>query len=299
MGGLRDPGNDPRTLLYQEFFRCLKQVDPPFFIVENVAGMQWLNDGQYLQDQVEMFREAGRGYLVSVKLLNAKDYGIPAERRRIFLVGVRRDLSVHYWFPDATHGPPGSELLPYVSHGEAIKNLPLDPKGEYYDIRKPAEWWWYVSRNRKRPWAAPSYTIVANWRHVPLHPASPTMELVSSDLANKSKQVWRFSDKYDHLDGHPERLALPEPRRLSWRECAVLQTFPEDFEPAGSMEGKYRQIGNAVPPLLMQMIVRQITNGDGLRGERPPYCLEDRAASRTAGTAQRRADYSNPPASVA
>lgn len=161
-----------------------------------------------------------------------------------------------------------------MAHGETIKDLPLDPIGEYYDYRRPQEWWWYMSRNRKRPWDEPSYTIVGNWRHVPLHPASPTMRLVSSNLANKSRQVWEFTGTYDHLEEHPERERLAEPRRLSWRECAALQTFPLDFQPVGGLQAKYEQIGNAVPPRLMEAIVREITNGAGLRASPPPEYVE-------------------------
>lgn len=279
MGGPRSPKGDWRSTLYREFFRCLKLSNPLYFVAENVAGMQWLENGEYLKSQIEAYQQAGKGYLVSVKLLDAKDYGVPADRKRIFIVGVRQDVGACYWFPSPTHGPRSPNKTPYASHGEAIKHLPLHPAGEYYDSRKPDEWWWYMSRNRKRPWDAPSYTIVGNWRHVTLHPASPTMELVTSDLANKFKQVWKFTQQYDHLAGHPERMPLPEPRRLSWRECAALQTFPSGFEPVGSVEAKFRQIGNAVPPKLMEAIIGPITSGTGLRSERPPELLDELAPS--------------------
>jgi DNA (cytosine-5)-methyltransferase 1 len=199
--------------------------------------------------------------------VNAKDYGVPAERRRLFIVGVRRDVGSFYWFPEPTHGPHSPKRIPYVSHGDTIAALPLDAKGEYYARDNPANSWWYMSRNRKRRWEDPSLAIVANWRHAPLHPASPRVEFVSRDADNRSMQVWRFSAEYDHVDRHPERPMLSKPRRLSWREAALLQTFPSTFVPSGAAEAKFSQVGNAVPPLLMERLVSPLVDGSGLRDE--------------------------------
>jgi DNA (cytosine-5)-methyltransferase 1 len=115
-----------------------------------------------------------------------------------------------------------------------------------------------MSRNRRHRWDGPSYAIVANFRHVTLHPASPRMELEWSDLANGWKQKWRFTDEYDHLQFSPQYPPLMPARRLSWREAAAIQTFPSDFEPAGDLAVKFEQIGNAVPPALMRPIMRQV-----------------------------------------
>ena len=261
MGGRRSPDSDLSSNLFQEFRRCLVSAGPSFFIAENVAGLAWLDGGKHLEAQVKEFEEAGRGYVVTYKLLNASDYGVAAHRKRVFMVGVRKDLGVHYRFPEPTHGPPGSGLATCVSHGDAIAHLPLDPKGQYYDHPKEPFSWWYLSRNRKRHWEQPSYAIIGNSRHVSLHPASPAMKMVESNLADGWKQKWEFTASYDHIDGHTERPKLEKPRRLSWRECAVLQTFPSEFEPVGPVGSKYWQVGNAVPPLLMEVIVRGITSG--------------------------------------
>lgn len=261
MGGRRDPDSDQRSRLFTEFRRCLIKSDAKFFIVENVGGIAWLRQGAFLREHVEAFRSAGKGYIVNWNLINAKDFGVPADRRRVFIVGIRRDIGLHYHFPEQTHGG----ALPWLSHGDAIAHLWPGSSKEYYHRSDEPFSWWYLSRNRKRPWDTPSYTISANWRHVPLHPASPKMLMSESNLADGWKQVWRFTDTYDHVDGHPERPKLEHPRRLSWRECAAIQTFPEDFEPVGSQQSKYKQIGNAVPPALMQAIVARITSGTGLQ----------------------------------
>lgn len=105
MGGRRSPRDDPRTKLFVQFFRCLEATKPKFFVAENVAGMQWLEQGEHLRRQVDAYRSAGIGYVVSIKLIDAKEHGVPADRKRIFMVGVRRDLGLYYWFPTPTHGP--------------------------------------------------------------------------------------------------------------------------------------------------------------------------------------------------
>jgi DNA (cytosine-5)-methyltransferase 1 len=260
MGGPRSPDSDSRTQLFREFHRALGLVRPRYFIVENVPGLAWLAGGKYLREQLELFTSTEPGYRVRWQLVNARDYGIPADRRRIFVVGIRRDLDGFYEFPVPTHGP---GRLPFVSHGDAIAGLPLDGANEYYDRSGDAFSWWYMSRNRKRRWDEPAFTVQANWRHVALHPASPRMRLVKSDLANKSRQEWTFTEDWDHLNVEG-RQKLETPRRLTWRECALLQTLPPDFEPVGTLQSKFSQIGNAVPPALMKVISRGLIDGTAI-----------------------------------
>lgn len=264
MGGPRRPDGVSKAQLYLQFKRVLEICDAKYFVVENVGGLVWLAGGKYLKEHVKAFEEAGKGYTVTSRLVNAKDYGVPAERKRVFMVGIRKDLGLRYEFPLPTHGPMSPGMQQWVSHGDAILGLSVDADGEWYDYAKEPFPWWYLSRNRKRRWEEPSYTISGNWRHVPLHPASPTMMLVESNLSDGSKQRWEFTGDYNHLEDHPERPKLDRPRRLSWRECAAIQTFPSDFEPCGSVQSKQWQIGNAVPPMLMEAIVRGIADGSGL-----------------------------------
>ena len=268
MGGRRAPDKDEKASLYLEFARCLAMTNAKYAIVENVAGLAWLDGGKFLRHHLEALSDAGKGYIVTYGILNAKDYGVPAERRRLFLVAIRADLGVYYHFPIPSHGPLSPHQAPWLSHGDAISSLPQDPTGEYYTRNDEPFSWWYMSRNRKRAWNDPSYAILGNWRHAPLHPASSTMRMIESNLSDGWKQTWIFSGDYDHLnvEGRP---ILEVPRRLSWRECAVLQTFPPDFEPYGSVASKFFQIGNAVPPLMMKAIVEGIVNGNALSSEPP------------------------------
>ncbi len=272
MGGNRAPGTDQRTYLFREFARVVAAVQPRFFVAENVSGLKSLEQGRWLAEQVRVFGEAGsHGYEVTHELLKAEDYGVPQRRRRLFIVGVRKDLGLRYRFPAPTHFPPEvasrTGRPAHASHGDAIRHLPLWPAGEFYERPHDPEGhfsWYYMSRNRKADWDAPSFTVVANFRHTTLHPASQRMHLLWSDLKNGFKQRWEFRGDYEHLDADPSRPVLEVPRRLSWRECAAIQTFPEGFEPAGNLARKFEQIGNAVPPGLATAVIGPLVDGSGL-----------------------------------
>lgn len=270
VGGPRSPSQDARAGLYREFARALGVVQPLYFVAENVVGMARRRpDGRrWLDEHLKLFSEVGPyGYELTCEIVNAADYGAPQRRRRIVIVGVRSDQGQRFEFPRPTHSiRPKQEVKPWQSHGDALAGMPLDPVGEYYALDEDRNWpWYYMSRNRKAPWAQPSFTILANARHATLHPASPSMEMVWSNLSDGWKQRWCFTENYEHLDGHPERPALAVPRRLSWRECAVLQTFPHYFEPSGSLAQKYHQVGNAVPPMLAEAIITALVDGSGLK----------------------------------
>lgn len=268
MAGNRDPDKDERTNLYKQFLRVVNIVRPKYFVAENVSGLKQLSSGTFLKEQLDAYSKAG--YSVSYQVLNAKDYGVPQSRKRLFIVGVRKDLNQSFEFPAATHGKgtkASGPLKPYASHGDAIKGLPLWPEGEFYERPHDPEGhfsWYYMSRNRKAKWADPAFTVVANWRHITLHPASPVMTLTWSNLADGFKQRWDFSDQYEHLEAEPARQALDKARRLSWRECARIQTFGAKFVPVGDTASKFTQIGNAVPPMLAKAIFTHLFTGAGL-----------------------------------
>lgn len=233
-GGRRDPSRKINTL-YLEFARALRAIRPKAFIVENVSGMVRVNFAHLLQDQFKVFTEAG--YRVKYKVLNAVDYGVAQERKRIFIVGVRDDLGVEYEFPEPTHGE--NRAAAHLTIREAIGDLPEWPEGEFcnHDFH-----WYYMSRDRRRDWTQPSKTIVANLRHMPLHPMSPPMIRVEQDK-------WVFS--------HEGRA-----RRFSYREAARLQGFARNFvfpdTEAGSMNMRYTVAGNAVPPPLFEAVTKAL-----------------------------------------
>lgn len=237
------------NFLYKEFARALANIQPKAFIVENVSGMRNSTFQHLLKDQIERFSNAGTiGYKVVWKVLKAHHYGVPQERKRLIIVGIRNDFNHDYEFPDPTHGE--NNALPYVTIGEALKDLPEWPTGEYCD--DPFHWY-YLSRNRRRNWDEVSKTIVSNLRHIPLHPISPELKKIEADK-------WVF------VNDQPAR-------RFSYKESAILQGFSKDYTVHGGnlifpeMEGygtarmlkeRYKVVGNAVPPPLFEAVVKNI-----------------------------------------
>lgn len=102
------------------------------------------------------------------------------------------------------------------------------------------------------------------------------MRMIWSNLADGSKQKWEFTNHYEHLEFDSTLPVLEVPRRLTWREAAAIQTFPAGFEPAGKLERKFEQIGNAVPPRLMEAIIQGIVTGEGLSAVSGPHELNGR-----------------------
>jgi len=232
-GGKRNWKGDNRNYLYREFDRVLRRVQPIGFVVENVNGMIFGENRDLLVNQLTRYRAAG--YRVKWAVLNAKEYGVAQNRRRVFLVGVRSDQEFEYQFPTPTHGPETGRS--YVSQRTAIGSLPKWPVGEFNT--EPFHWY-YLSRKRRYPWGEPSPCIVGHWRHVPLHPSSPPLRRIDTDH-------WQFT-----RNGRP--------RRLSYSECAALQGFPPSWMwKHGTVRDRFQMIGNAVPPPLFSAVVSSLS----------------------------------------
>lgn len=230
-GGAREAHRSV-NYLFAEFGRALRAIKPKAFIVENVSGLTRADNRALFERQLRNFRQAG--YRVNWKLLNAADYGLAQERKRILIVGLRSDLGLRYEFPEPTHGP--GCALPYATIREALAGLPDWPEGEFDP--QPFHWY-YLSRNRRRGWDEQAKTIVSNSRHMPLHPSSPPLVCLGPD---------RFAFEHDGAA-----------RRFSYREAARLQgfgdlVFPDSFGP----RSRYKVVGNAVPPPLFEAVARAL-----------------------------------------
>lgn len=230
-GGARDPVRGV-NFLYREFDRALRAIRPNAFIVENVSGMQREDFCHLLRNQIIRFRMAG--YCVECDRLDARDFGIAQERKRIFIVGIRSDLGVKYQFPQPQYSPDGIDKPKYKTIRDEIGDMPEWPEGEFNV--EPFHWY-YLSRNRYRGWDECSKTIVARDRHMPLHPISPKLIRISTD-------EWRFETK-------------SPARRFSFREAARLQGFQKSlkFPDTAGLATKYKVIGNAVPPPMFHAVV--------------------------------------------
>jgi len=192
---------------------------------------------------ISAFEQAG--YNLSWQLLNAHDYGVPETRKRIIIVGYRKDLNRFFSFPlpcanrlnlrDAIGDLP--EARAALPGNKANSNLSI-ANHEYAIGGFSAI---YMSRNRVRAWDEPSFTIQAGGRHAPIYPRAPKML-----LAGLNKRIF--------APGHEAKY-----RRLSIRECARIQTFPDDFifKYNNVLDG-YKMIGNAVPVQLAYILAKQI-----------------------------------------
>lgn len=253
-GGRRND-EDHINYLYRHFDRALRDVRPLAFIVENVDGMRFSHNQHLLRAQLTRFRLAG--YRVNWQLLDAKDYGLAQDRRRLFIVGIRSSERKRFSFPEPTHG--AGRTHPHATLKDKIWSHRKPPEGSYNT--EPFHWY-YLSRNRRRDWLQQSPCIVAHWRHVGLHPDSPPLRKLETDR-------WAFQEK-------------GAARRFSYFECAALQGFPD---PAAfsvrSVEERFRAIGNAVPPPLFASVARSLVNklqGDSSR----PKPRRDNRARRSA-----------------
>jgi DNA (cytosine-5)-methyltransferase 1 len=172
------------------------------------------------------------GYQVKWAVMNARDHGVPQNRRRVFLVGVKSSSDFEYNFPAPTRGE-SNPLLPFVTQKAVLGSLPEWPTGEFND--EPFHWY-YMSRRRRHDWDEPSPCIVGHWRHVPLHPMSPPLRRIHTDK-------WEFESR-------------GRARRLAYRECAAIQGFPDTFKwDNGTVRDRFQMIGNAVPPPLFAAVL--------------------------------------------
>ncbi len=234
---------DPRGRVFYDYVRLIKEKQPLFFLAENVAGiLSKRHIGEFMKI-VNSFKKIG--YNVSFKLLDAKDYGVPQDRKRVFIVGYHEKMKRTFEFPkkqrdgvslkDAIADLP--EAIPASQKNKTNGDLEISNheymNGGFSTI--------YMSRNRVRNWDEPSFTIQAGGRHAPCHPKAPKMKFIEKDKR-------AFIEGKEHLY-----------RRLSVRECARVQTFPDDFSfYYDQIADAYKMIGNAVPVKLSEALALKI-----------------------------------------
>lgn len=220
---------DSRGQLFYDYINLIKSKKPKAFVAENVKGILSKRHIDSFNEIVDLFDKAG--YRVTYKLLNAKDYGVPQDRERVFIVGTLKELNLKYNFPKPTNSKGN-----YITLKDAIGDLEENP-GELYEGSFSSM---FMSRNRKRNWDEVAFTVQASGRQAQIHPSSPDMIVVGKDKRifdpNSDKKI----------------------RRMSVRECARIQTFPDDFEFLSTLDENYKMVGNAVPVNLALEVAKQL-----------------------------------------
>jgi len=270
--------DDPRNSLVFDFLSWVEKIQPKIVTMENVTGMTNITD--HFMDKVEgAFRDAN--YQVKWRVLNAADYGVPQTRRRVITMGVRKDLPTPKpWYPQPTHAETptqtltGETLEEWVTVQEAIGDLP--PCGDV-DVHTAQG---VTSSARARTGGEPSHSIGAessNYiNHVPPDHDDDVMERLATvpnheprDSTDEEPMSWENAEPSETLgcDARlPDKKRAPGDksthwegaRRLTVRECARLQSFPDWFVFTGTKTSQYSQVGNAVPPLLQYHIADHI-----------------------------------------
>lgn len=235
--GARRGIEDPRGALFFEYLRVIKRTQPIFFVAENVHGLIHARNMKSFKQIIKLFET--EGYVVSWKLLKASDYGVPQDRERVFIVGYQQSLNKTFKFPEplktktTLRDAIGDLAKLKIGETKKVKNHEFVDTG-YSPI--------FMSRNRVRSWDEQSYTILATDRHIPFHPQAPKMVKV------RGQELRKFAKGYES-----------KYRRLTIRECARIQTFPDDYEFIyTNMRNAYKMIGNAVPVELAYWVAKTI-----------------------------------------
>lgn len=230
IANLKRTVDDERNQLYKSFYRAIKVKQPKFFIAENVKGILSLGSGAVVKQIIEDFRQAG--YKVSVNPVNMADYGVPQTRQRVIFLGQRIDLGDNMLLeiPAKTHSKDGIQLPRWISIKDAISHFPEPEYGT--DIPNHI---------------CSAYKVVTRnfTGHRITDPLKPSPTILAR--GNGGGGVVAIP----HYNGR---------RRLTIRESAAIQTFPDSFIFYGAMNSCYRQIGNAVPVHFAELLGNSLGN---------------------------------------
>ena len=225
----KDPFDD-RANLYKQMARIVKAKQPKVFIAENVKGLMILHKGKIFDKVIKTFEEVG--YTTYSKLINSADYGVPQRRERVIIVGVRNDINdmLEYEFPKETNTDN------WIPLSVAVHKLAIDEQ-KYYFSERAVQGMKNAKNNMKRglyqDLNKPCLTVTSHLAKVSLNSRDPVL------LVNSEKELYR---------------------RFTPLEAARIQSFPDKFKFIGSEADAYRQIGNAIPPVMFWHISKSISD---------------------------------------
>lgn len=241
--------DDDRGKLFYDYIRILKNKKPKFFLAENVSGMLSVRHSEAVKNFTSMFEQSG--YDISLTLVNAKDYGVAQERKRVFFIGFRKDLNVNFTFPKGSTKNDSKKITlrdviwdlqeTAVPAGEKNYANPNAINNNEYFVGNYSTI--FMSRNRVKSWDEQAFTVQASGRQCQLHPQAPKMLKIE-------KNKFCFVKEKESLY-----------RRMTVREIARIQGFPDDFKFIyKNVNNGYKMIGNAVPVNLAYEIAIVIKN---------------------------------------
>lgn len=245
--GTRSGIEDDKGKLFFEYIKVLKAVQPKFFVAENVKGMMAKRHSDAVQNIISDFDSAN--YDVFIHTVDAYDFGVAQNRIRVFYVGFRKDLNIKHHELEKPENINRKHLEDVIKDLEetAIPGLEKNKTNGENCLVDNHEYFiggfssMFMSRNRVRTWEEPSFTIQASGRQAPLHPQAPKMIKVDTNerIFEPGKE-----DLY---------------RRLTVREAARIQGFPDDFKfYYENLNDGYKMVGNAVPVDLAYYVAKSV-----------------------------------------
>jgi DNA (cytosine-5)-methyltransferase 1 len=263
--------NDPRNKLYKAFVSLVAHYKPKIFVMENVPGVMRLFNGKVKEQIITDFSAVG--YTVETKLLSAENYGVPQQRKRVFFVGINPEKiksTKKFEFPAATHGLENN-LIPFVTVKDAISDLDFIPDDKEWDecinYKLPA-----VNDYQKLMRKESKYI----YNHVAVIHKERTKKIIAmvpdgGNYKTLPKELWttrKVHIAWTRMNsarpcftidaGHNHHFHYKENRVPTVRESARIQSFPDTFIFYGNKTRQFRQVGNAVPPMLTQIIADKI-----------------------------------------